>query len=73
MRPTAKWILAVVGANVLLLPVTFTRTQKAAMMPQAVPGRYDCCRETAGRASFCCHKCCWLPSDCSRCLEAVAR
>lgn len=73
MRPIGKWILAVVVANVLLLPATLARTQKAAIAPQAAPTWYDCCRETAGRASFCCHKCCWRPSNCSRCLEAVAR
>lgn len=72
MRPIGKWILAVVVANVLLLPATLARTQRAAISPQAVP-RYDCCREAADRASFCCHKCCWRPSNCSRCLEAVAR
>lgn len=71
MTPIGKWILAVVVANVLLLPATLARTQRAAIAPQAAP-RYDCCRETAGRASFCCHKCCWTRSNCSRCLEAVA-
>lgn len=72
MRPIAKWILAVVVANVLLLPVTLARTQRASVAPQAADW-YDCCRETASRASYCCHGCCWRPSNCSRCLEAVAR
>lgn len=73
MRPIAKWILAVAAANALLLPVTLARTQKTAIAPQATPGRYHCCRETAAHASFCCHQCCWLRSNCSRCLGAVAR
>lgn len=73
MRPITKWILAVAVANALLLPVTFAPARNAAVPPQAASLRYDCCREAAGRASYCCHKCCWRRSNCSKCLGALRR
>lgn len=74
MRNTTKWIVAVAVANVLLLPLTFAPDTKAvAAQPVAASNLHDCCKGSAGRASFCCRKCCWQRSGCDECLPAAVQ
>lgn len=68
MKTITKWIIAVTVANLVLLPATLTPTTRAAATPPAATAPlFDCCSESASRASYCCKQCCWLRAGCHRC------